>query len=205
MNRWLSMAATVAVLLGGCFTLWAATDGGAAWTAESARRLDVAEQPRDLPAAALRDVGDRSKGLRDLGRPLAVVDFVYTRCPTVCVDLGSTFRDLQGELVSRGWQDQVGLFSLTFDYAHDGSAELAGYLARFGAAPELWTAARFENEGDLDVVLGELGVVVIPEPNVGFVHNTAIYLVDEGSVVGIYDFEDSAGLLQAIEWRLKAG
>ena len=46
MNRWLSAAATVAVLLGGCLALWAATDGGAAWTAEAARRLDVAERPR---------------------------------------------------------------------------------------------------------------------------------------------------------------
>ena len=203
MNRWLSAAATVAVLFGGCLVLWAATDGGAAWTAEAARRLDIAEQPRVLPDAALRDIGDRPIGLTALDRPIAVVDFIFTRCPTVCVDLGSTFRDLQGELVSRDWQDKVGLLSLTFDYAHDGPVELAGYLERFGAAPDLWNAARFEREAELDAVLRELGVVVIPEPNVGFVHNTAIYLVDRGRVVGIFDFGDRSGLLQAIEWRLK--
>ena len=205
MSRWLSATATAAVLLGGCLALWAATDGGAAWTAESARRLDVAERPHDLPDATLRDVEDRSIGLAALERPIAVVDFIYTRCPTVCVALGSTFRDLQGELVSRGWQDRVGLLSLTFDHAHDGPAELAGYLERFGAAPDLWNAARFENEDDLDAVLRDLGVIVIEEPNVGFVHNTAIYLVDRGRVVGIYDFADRSGLLQAIEWRLQAG
>lgn len=205
MNRWLSAAATVAVLLGGCFALWAATDGGAAWTAESARQLDIAERPRELPNAALRDVGNRSMGLASLERPIAIVDFIYTRCPTVCVALGSTFRDLQGELVSRGWQDRVELLSLTFDHAHDGPAELAGYLERFGAAAHIWKAAGFENKGDLDAVLRDLGVIVIPEPNVGFVHNTAIYLVDQGRVVGIYDFDDRSGLLQAIEWRLKAG
>ena len=55
MSRWLSATATAAVLLGGCLALWAATDGGAAWTAESARRLDVAERPHDLPDATLRD------------------------------------------------------------------------------------------------------------------------------------------------------
>ena len=119
--------------------------------------------------------------------------------------LGATFRDLQGELVSRGWHDRVGLLSLTFDYQHDGPVELAGYLSRFGAAPDLWNAARFENEDDLIAVLRDLGVVVIPEPNVGFVHNTAIYLVDRGRVVGIYDFDDRSGLLRAIEWRLQAG
>lgn len=205
MNRWLSAAATVAVLLGGCFALWAATDGGDAWTAESARQLDIAERPRELPNAALRDVGNRSMGLASLERPIAIVDFIFTRCPTVCVALGSTFRDLQGELVSRGWQDRVGLLSLTFDHAHDGPVELAGYLERFAAAPDLWNAARFEDEGDLGDVLRDLGVIVIPEPNVGFVHNTAIYLVDRGRVVGIYDFDDRSGLLQAIEWRLKAG
>ncbi len=203
MNRWLSAAATVAVLLGGCLTLWGATDGGAAWTAEAARRLDIAERPRDLPDAALLDAGDRSIGLAAPDRPIAVVDFIYTRCPTVCVALGATFRDLQGELVSRDWHDRVGLLSLTFDYAHDGPGELAGYLERFGGTPDLWNAARFESKDDLDAVLRDLGVVVIPEPNVGFVHNTAIYLVDRGRVVGIYDFEDRSGLLQAIEWRLK--
>ena len=205
MSRWLSATATVAVLLGGCLTLWVATDGGAAWTAESARRLDISEHPHDLPDATLRDVGDISIGLAALERPIAVVDFIYTRCPTVCVALGATFRDLQGELVTRGWHDQVGLLSLTFDYEHDGPVELAGYLRRFGAAPNLWNAARFEDEDDLIAVLRDLGVVVIPEPNVGFVHNTAIYLVDRGRVVGIYDFDDRPGLLQAIEWRLKTG
>ena len=205
MNRWLSAAATVAVLLGGFVTLWAGTDGGAAWTAESARRLDIAERPRELPDAPLRDVRDRSIGLASLDRPIAIVDFIYTRCPTVCLDLGSTFRDLQGELVAHGWEDRVELLSLSFDHAHDGAVELAGYLSRFGAAPDLWSAARFENAEDLDAVLRELGVIVIPEPNVGFVHNTGIYLVDRGRVVGIYDFNDRPGLLQAIEWRLRAG
>ena len=205
MNRWPSAAATVAVLLGGFFTLWAGTDSGAAWTAESARRLDIAERPRQLPNAALRDVGDRSMGLASLRRPIAIVDFIYTRCPTVCLDLGSTFRDLQGELIARGWEDRVELLSLTFDYDHDGPVELAGYLKRFGGAPDLWNAARFENTDDLDAVLRDLGVIVIPEPSVGFVHNTAIYLVDRGRVVGMYDFDDRPGLLQAIEWRLKTG
>lgn len=205
MNRWPSAVATVAVLLGGCFALWAATDGGAAWTAESARQFDIAERPRELPNAALSDFGNQSLGLASLERPIAIVDFIYTRCPTVCVALGSTFRDLQGELVSRGWQDRVGLLSLTFDHVHDGPIELAGYLDRFGAVPDLWNAARFDKQDDLDAVLRDLGVIVIPEPNVGFVHNTAIYLVDRGRVVGIYDFDDRSGLLQAIEWRLKAG
>ena len=205
MNRWLSAAATVAVLLGGFLTLWAGTDGGAAWTAESARRLDIAERPRELPNVPLRDVGDRSMGLASLERRIAIVDFIYTRCPTVCLDLGATFRDLQGDLVARGWEDRVELLSLSFDYAHDGPVELAGYLRRFGAAPDLWSAARFETADDLDAVLRDLDVIVIPEPNVGFVHNTAIYLVDRGRVVGMYDFDDRPGLLQAIEWRLKTG
>lgn len=205
MNRWLSAAATVAVLLGGFLAVWAGTDGGAAWTAESARRLDIAERPRELPNAPLLDVGERSIGLASLDRRIVIVDFIYTRCPTVCLDLGSTFRDLQGELVSRGWEDRVGLLSLTFDHAHDGPVELAGYLGRFGAAPDLWRAARFEAEDDLDAVLRDLGVIVIPEPNVGFVHNTAMYLVDRGRVVGMYDFDDRSGLLQAIEWRLETG
>ena len=43
--------------------------------------------------------------------------------------------------------------------------------------------------------------MVIPDPRVGFVHNAAFYLVEDGHVVEIFDVEDRLGLLEAIRRR----
>ena len=48
----------------------------------------------------------------------------------------------------------------------------------------------------------QLGVIAIPEPDVGFVHNAAFYLIDDGAVVEIIDVDDRRGLMAAIEQRL---
>lgn len=245
MNRWPSLAATVGVLVAGFGALTLGTGGWTVWTAESARRQAVLENPRPLPDYPLRDsrgttfslaAGDWGPGAharrlvaddRDLAadaprltadgrrlnaddprlvahaRPLVVVDLIYTRCPTVCQAMGLEFRQLQGELAAFGWLDRVRLVSVTFDSANDDDAALNAWLRRHGAAEPHWRAARFEDAGHLEEVLARLGVVVIPEPRVGFVHNAAFYLIDAGRVVEILDVDDRAGLFEAIRRRLE--
>ena len=75
-------------------------------------------------------------------------------------------------------------------------------LNGFHAIEPDWRAARFERDEDLDRALDQLGVVVIPEPSVGFVHNAAFYLVEHSRVVAILDTEDRAGLFEAIRKRV---
>ncbi len=200
-----SAAAAVLATAAGFSALWLGTDGGTAWTAESARRLAVLENPQPLPAARLRDAHGHALSLTGFERPLVLMDFIYTTCPAACVAMGAAFRQLQRDLATLGLQDDVRLLSLTFDQAHDGAAELADYLTRFAADEAHWSAAKFEDPRALDAVLKQLGVVVIPAPDAGFVHNAAIYLAHRGQVVGIYDFDDRAALLEEIAWRLTPG
>ncbi len=204
-RRLLSLATAIVVLGAGLSALWIGTDGGAAWTSESARRLAVIEHPRPLPPAPLLDAHERKLSLADLDRPVVLIDFIYTHCPGACLAMGAAFRRLQRDLADLGLQDKVQLLSLTFDPARDGPDQLARYLSRFSADETSWNAARFEDDRDLEAVLDQLGVVVIPEPDVGFVHNTAVYLAHRGQVVGIYDVDDRGALLEAIEWRISQG
>jgi len=192
------------ILSAGTLGLWAGTDGWTAWTAESARRLSVLNNPQVLPQFDLRDAAKQTKSFADFERPIILIDFVYTRCPTVCLAMGAEFRQLQSDLSSLGLTDQVQLLSLSFDPVHDGPAELAAYLKRFSANPNQWTAAKFESKQAMVSILNQLGVVVIPEPRLGFVHNAAIYLVHNGVVVGIYDIDDSVSLLEAVQWQLSS-
>ncbi len=204
MNPWLSAIATLFVLLTGFTALALGTDGGSVWTAESARRLAVLEQPSPLPPARLQDEKGQARSLTGFKRPVLLLDFIYTNCPSLCHTLGAEFRLLQTELAARGWQERVQLLSLTFDPAHDDGAALTDYLKRFHANPGQWSAARFVADASLESVLKQLGVVVIPEADGGFVHNAAIYMMVDGKVVSIHDLGDPTGILEAVEWQLAA-
>ena len=160
------------------------------------------ENPQSLPPARLLDSHGQARSLTGFDRPIVLMDFIYTRCNAACVAMGAAFRQLQRDFGSLGLEEKVQLLSLTFDPAHDGPSELAAYLSRFSADESHWIAARFERADSLSSVLKQLGVVVIPEPSVGFIHNTAVYLIHHGRVVGIYDLDDKARLLEDIGWRL---
>ena len=200
---WRSAGAAVLVLVFGCAALILATDGGSVWTAEGARRQAVLSNPKPLPDYPLSDSWGNRLSLAAQESPLRVVDLIYTRCPTVCLAMGAQLRMLQTELAAAGLLEQVEILSITFDPADDAAA-LADYLARFHAMESGWRAARFDDEEDLERALDELGVVVIPEPDVGFVHNAAFYLVERGRLVAILDVEDRAGLFEAIRQRVAA-
>ena len=50
----------------------------------------------------------------------------------------------------------------------------------------------------LDDLLDGLGVVVLPAPELGFIHNAAFYLVRDYEIEGIYDIEDAEQLVRKI-------
>ena len=206
MKRWPSaIASSLAVVLG-FSSLAIGTDGWQAWTAENARRLDVLKNPVSVPAAALiNQRGDKArlhiKSSPGSVAPLVLMEFIYTRCPKVCFAMGAEFRRLQGDLISAGQQDQVKLLSLSFDQG-DSLDDLSQYLDRFAAEPGIWSAARFEQAGQLEKLMQRLGVVVIPEPDIGFIHNAAIYVIQRGTVVAILDYDDRVGLRAVIDQHL---
>lgn len=97
--------------------------------------------------------------------------------------------------------DDVQLLSVSFD-PRDGEEELSNYLQRFSGDPTSWTVARFAGADVLSAMLNQLGVIVIPEPTIGFIHNAAIYLINGGKVVGIHDYNDRQGLRAALNRQL---
>jgi len=194
MNHWPAIVFGVVVLAAGCLALDWGTQSGGVWTLEGERRAAIRENPLPLPTASLEDAQGEAFSLAGTGhnilaRNIVVLDFVYSRCPTVCLSMGARFRQMQAELVKRRAQGNVGLLSLSFD-PDDDAAALQRYLARFGATPAYWQAARFVDPIERESVLEALGIIVIPEPTVGYVHNAAFYLVEDGRLVEIFDVEE---------------
>jgi len=109
------VAAVIAVVLGGLTTLWWGTDGLTAITAESARRLDVERHPRLLPVVALEDHNGAAASFADFSGKVILLDFVYTRCPTLCVALGTAFQQARERIAGSPLEGRVVLLTVSFD------------------------------------------------------------------------------------------
>jgi len=194
-----ALFATTVVLAACGAILWGVTDGLRVWTAESARRLAVAERPVRMPAVALEDQFGRAFRLDELRGQATLVDFVYTGCRTLCTSLGLRFKMLQDELPARGVK--ATLVSVSFDPDRDTTAALRTYAARHGADGEHWRVARVADSAGLDGLLRAFGVVAIPDGTGEFQHNAAIHVVDRTArLVRILDIEAStAEVVTAID------
>lgn len=182
-----TVVAATAILLAGAAAFLAETEGLAAFTSETARRRAVERSPPALPAMVLRDPDGAPIDLPTSGRAM-LLEFVYTRCPTLCVTLGASFARIQGELARAGVPPAVQLLSVSFDPERDGPEALRAYGEAHGADPARWRVVVPERAADLRALLDTLGVVVIPDGEGGFVHNAALHRIDrEGRLAAILD------------------
>jgi len=184
--------AAAGLVLGAAFTAASfLTLGFRAFTAEDARRLRVAEASMPLSPVEIVDASGQRRTLwnADPAARAWLVTFVYTRCPSACVALGSELQQLQASVRASGTKG-IRFASLSFDRAFDTPAELARYAARFHADPALWTVGAPASDAALRTLLRESGVVVIADGFGGYAHNAAIHVVTpEGRLVAIFDME----------------
>ena len=169
------------------------------WTAEGARRLEVALQPIAAPALKIDGPGLRPQPLSQFladGQSVTLVDFVYTRCQTVCLALGSVYQQMQATLQAAASPpgaaaQRVKLLSISFDGQHDNPQELQAYAARLSADPQFWQFARLPDAQDTQRLLADFQVVVVPDGRGDFEHNAALLVVDQrGRLVRIFDYAE---------------
>jgi protein SCO1/2 len=188
-----TFGASLLVLLLSLLALFQATAGGTAYTTESLRRSAVAQAPAAVPDFALVDAQGRQQTLRELlatpgaaGPRVWIVDFVYTRCMTLCLSLGTVFQQLQAQVQAQGLQDRVGLLSISFDPVNDRPAALAEYALRMRMQPGLWELVSLAEPADRRRLLDSFGIMVVPAPLGEFEHNAALHLVTpDGRLVRI--------------------
>jgi protein SCO1/2 len=162
------------------------------WTAEGARRLEVALQPVSAPAVAIDGPGIAPQALsRHLadGETVTLVDFVYTRCQSVCLAMGSSFQQMQQQLQAR--RGKVKLLSISFDGSHDTPGVLQPYASKLSADPALWRFARVQDARETQRLLSDFQVVVVPDGLGDFQHNAAFLVIDQkGRLVRIFDYAE---------------
>ncbi len=190
---WASLCVTAI----GSSVLWCATDSLQAVTAEGARRVSVLRVKPAVTDVGLETMLGSTTRLIDGGK-FTFVEFIYTRCPTICRTTGTNLARLRDRLASDGLSNRVRILSISFDPRNDDKSALASYGKAHGANGEIWTVAR-SSPADLLKLLGTFGVVVIPDAFGGFEHNAALHIVDPtGRLVSILDIDDIDGAVSAV-------
>jgi protein SCO1 len=191
------LLATV-LAVGLCALSWA-TEGFRVVTSDGARRLAVERSPTPVPGALMIDQDGHPFSFADYrGRPV-LVDFIYTRCPTICGVAGDDFRALLGG-PSAPAASGIALLSISFDPENDDLKALQRYGARYGATAPRWRIALPGDRHILATLLRSFGVVVIPDGFGGFAHSSAVYLVDpRGRLARILDPDAPAAIASAAQ------
>jgi protein SCO1/2 len=194
-----TLIATLLVLTAGVLAFSGLTRGFTVLTAENARRQSVAAAPIRIPElTGIDQQGARRSAFgRDEGRVL-IVDFIYTRCTSLCSALGSSYQQLQNSIEAQHLEHAVRLVTVSFDPAHDTPATIREYAARLGAKSDLWTILTPLDPDALRRSLNAFGVVAIPGPQGQFVHNEAFHVIDRhGRLARIIDITQPGAALSA--------
>ncbi|BDW11432.1 hypothetical protein PSHI8_15150 [Polynucleobacter sp. SHI8] len=196
-----TLVATLVVLLFGIWLFLASTFHGQALTTEALRQVELNESPKKIPPLVVVDSSNQERELSQLSRDhrVLIVDFVYTRCQTVCLSLGSVFQVLQTKIIELGLENKIGLVSISFDPKNDDAQALQRYENRLQMQSNVWRSYSLKNPSDRQSLLDAFGIMVIPAPLDEFEHNAALHIVRGEYLLRIFPLESSEEvLLQAV-------
>jgi len=137
---------------------------------------------------------DRVLGKDVLGSRLAIVDFIYTSCTSVCPVLSSVLGAVQDDLGPR-LGTEVEMVSVSIDPAADTPSRMREYAERFGAGPE-WTFLT-GSKPEIDRLLARAGVHA-PTP----AEHTPVMLVGDPARhvwIRLYGMPSPAQILEALD------
>ncbi|WP_449538696.1 SCO family protein [Ferdinandcohnia sp. Marseille-Q9671] len=183
--------ACILILLFGCVLFYTGTDGFRAFTAETARVNQLIEDKPVFPDVTLEDSEGRRYPISEFKDKFVFITFIYTSCTTVCPQLEMNMAQVYEQLPQKYIGKDIVFLSISFDPTRDDPATLSKYRNYFGADGATWRMARISDQIELQSLLDEFGVIVIPDGKGNFAHNSAFYLVDRnGSLLDVMDYRE---------------
>lgn len=187
-TRYTKLASSV-VLLFGVLIIFIGTDGFTAFTAEKARVNHLLKDKPAFPEVTMEDSEGRVYSIDEFRGNYVLITFFYSSCTTVCIDLEMNMSELYEKIPQKYIGKDIDFLSISFDPARDDPATLDIYKNMFNSDGETWRMVRIPNQQQLEGLLKEFGVIVIPDDYGNFAHNSAFYLVDgEGELEEVMDY-----------------
>lgn len=188
MNR--NIIAVVVVFIFGFFLFFIGTDGFQAFTAETARTNKLIEEKPQFPEVTLEDSKERVYPFSEFQGKYVMLTFIYTACTDVCPELEMNLYEVYEQIPEKYIGEDIMFLSISFDPENDDPVTLERYRSFFRSDGETWRMARITDETELQNLLDEFGVIVIPDGNGHFTHNSAFYLVDRDRfLVEVLDYQ----------------
>jgi len=190
-NKQYNSIAILVVLLFGAILFFIGTDGFTAYTVETARVNKLMEENPVFPEVTLEDSKERVYSFSEFEGKYVMLTFIYTACSEVCPQLELNLAEVYKQVPQKYIGKDIIFLSVSFDPKNDDPATLEKYRYYFDSDGETWRMARISDEQELDGLLKEFGVTVIPDENGNFQHNSAFYLVDPNSIlIEVMDYEE---------------
>jgi protein SCO1 len=181
--------ACLVVLLFGVVLFFIGTDGFSAYTAESARVNQLVEEQPKFPEITLEDSKGQKYSISEFEDKYVLITFMYTTCKTVCLQLENNMLQVYDLVPEKYMGKEINFLSISFDPGRDDPATLDTYKNYFRSDGVNWRMARVPDKAELDSLLKKFGVIVIPDENGNFAHNSAFYLIDKkGNLIDVMDF-----------------
>jgi protein SCO1/2 len=142
----------------------------------------------------INQLGEK-KTLNDLKGKIIVVDFFFTRCPSICPELARSMKKLQASFKKN--DSIVQFLSISVDPEHDSVARLKKFADKFNVDPGSWWLVKGDKKEIYDFALNELKASVADvNIDTAFIHTENFFLLDKERIVrGWYNGSDS--VLQA--------
>jgi protein SCO1 len=194
--------AIILVIFFGVTLYFIGTDGFRAFTAESARTLQLEQERPTFPNVTLEDSKERTYSFSEFEGKYVMLTFIYTACTDVCPQLEMNLAEVYKKIPEKYIGEDIVFLSISFDPDRDDIAALQKYSHFFNSDEETWRMTRIPDKQELRSLLDAFGVIVIPDNNGNFTHNSAFYLVNpKGKLIGVMDYtkiEEAATRVNAI-------
>lgn len=136
--------------------------------------------------------------LNDLKRKVLVIDFFFTRCPSICPGLARSMKRLQDSFVKN--DSIVQFISISVDPAHDSVPQLRKFADRINANHDTWWFVTGDKKEIYDFAFNELKASVTDsEIDTAFLHTENFFLLDSNRIVrGWYNGFDTVKQAQLV-------
>jgi protein SCO1/2 len=135
-------------------------------------------------------MGDRVS-FADLKGKIIVLDFFFTRCPTICPQLARAMKRLQNSFPNN--DSIVQFVSITVDPKHDSVQQLRKWAEKFNVNPDSWWLLTGDRDSIYQWALKEVKASVADvNIDTAFIHTENFFLLDKERIIrGWYNGFDS--------------
>lgn len=121
--------------------------------------------------------------LSDLEGKIIVLDFFFTRCPSICPSMAKAMKKLQNSF-KKNDTSIVQFLSISIDPVHDTVVQLKKFADKFNVNPDSWWLLTGNKKDIYDFALKEIKASVADvNVDTAFIHTENFFLLDKERIV----------------------